>query len=490
MAWLLVQVPITKARDSIPMPSYENPVDEKSLSSLLYTVNESVLFILTTRNLRDSCERDPVAEEKKVSLKDRLKGKAAPAEPAAAAPTGAPIIPGKAATPAPFPVIPSPEEKVNGAPNLPPIGAPSGVNLPPAITPPVVGGPVVPLPMVNLPGLELPPPPPQPVAVQPPPPAPVYKEPDPIIIDPYAGSFKLDDDEANRDFEVGKSLGWIKLAAPAAVVGIIVGFVWGKGTFQRDFNEGRAGQVQQFKEPFEGLSKSMDAITKRVLDIKDGDKIVDVKFPTDLEPLIKDINMLSGDSLKQYNATFLRADTLSLLMQYRYLTDLFYKTLLDHKKKVENTKDDLMKAAQGSLGKPKYVVVLLDQSDQGGIVSGNVCTMRTEPKVSKKMEDEVLPDDAPEGTKPKKVENTYKTYTLQSSFETKPFERESLVKEGGVESVREIINQDLIPDYSAQLLFDYQERVKNLKTMAKVVQDLQTKTKAALEADAARTVSF
>ena len=429
-----------------------------------------------------------MADDKKgnvSSLKARLGGlKADPA-----APTGAPIIPGSTATPAPFPVVS--EEQASA---LPPVVAPPGVTLPPAITPPVAPPGMAPL--VNLPGLELPPPPPQPVVAQPAP-APVYREPDPIFIDPDAGSFKLEDDEANKEFEVGKSLGWLKFAIPSAVVGLIGGFLVGEGAFSSTFNAGRAGQVQQFKGPFESLSKSMTAITQRVLEIKEGDKVVDVKFQTDLEPLLKDINMLSADSLKQYNATFLRADTLSLLMQYRYITDLFYKGLLDHKKKLENTKDDLLKASQGALPKPKYMVVLLDQSDQGGIVSGNVVTMRSEPKIAVKEEDEVLEEEeptpgAPAKPKPtpKKIKVTYKTYTLQSSFETKPFERESRVKDDGSESVREIVNQDLIPDYATQLMFDYQERVKNLKTMAKVIQELQGKVQAALDADAARTVSF
>ena len=464
----------------------------KSAAFRYYVKNKSVFFLINDPNYPGThCERDPVADDKKgnvSSLKARLGGlKADPA-----APTGAPIIPGGTATPAPFPVVSSSEE-ASGAPVLPPVVALPGVTLPPAITPPIAPPGMA---LANLPGLELPPPPPQPVVVQPAP-APVYREPDPIFIDPDAGSFKLEDDEANKEFDVGKSLGWLKLAIPSAIVGLLGGFFWGSTAFSRDFNEGRNGQVLQFKEPFESLSASMDQITKRVLDIKSGDKAVDVKFPDDLAPLIKDINMLSSDSLKQYNATFLRADTLSLLMQYRYLTDLFYKSLLDHKKKVENTKDDLLKASQGTLAKPKYMVVLLDQSDQGGIVSGNIVTMRSDPKSATKIEDEVLEEEetvpgAPPKppVTPKKINVIYKTYTLQSSFETKPFERESKVKADGSESVREIINQELIPDYSTQLLFDYQERVKNLKTMAKVIQEIQAKTKAALEVDAARSVSF
>jgi hypothetical protein len=461
----------------------------KSASFRYYAGNESVFFLITTRTIGEHCERDPVADDKKgnvSSLKARLGGlKADPA-----APTGTPIIPGGIAAPAPFTVLPT-EDQPSSVSALPPILATPGVTLPPAISPPIAPPGMAPL--INLPGLELPPPPPQPVVVQP---APVYREPDPIVIDPDAGSFKLEDDEANKEFEVGKSLGWLKLAIPSAIVGLIGGFFWGTASFSRNFNKGRSVQIEQFKGPFESISASMDQITKRVLEIKDGDKVVDVKLPADLEPILKDINLLSGDTLKQYYATFLRADTLSLLMQYRYLTDRFYKLLREHNKRVENTKDDLLKASQGTLPKPKYMVVLLDQSDQGGIVSGTVVTMRSEPKITVKEEDEALEEEATPGAPPKpaatpkKVKVTYKTYTLQSGFETIPFERESKVKADGTESVREIINQDLIPDYTTQLLTDYKDRVKNLKTLAKTLQELQGKVKTALDADAARSVSF
>lgn len=438
-----------------------------------------------------------MADEKKGSpladLKSRLKGGLKSADPAAApvAPTGAPIIPGQTSTPAPFPVVP---DSSAAPPVLPPVVAlpkPATSNneaaplLPPPGMPPLVGPP----------GLELPAPPaPQvaaPVAPLPPP--------EPIYIDPYAGSYKLEDDEAKNDkFDAKRALWWVKFAAPSAALGLTLGLIYGYGAFGRDYNTSRTNQVTPFKESFDGLSKSMNDIIPKVMALKDGPKDVDVNFPAAIEEDLKKVNLLSSDALKQYPATFLQASTLSLLFQYRFLTDQFYKQLTLHKKKVENSKDELAKASKGQLQPPKYVVALLDQTETGGIISGSICTVVGDVKtITQKEPEEVEEEEETPGkpkpakpAEPKMVDVTYKIYNLKSSFDLQPFERKVRVKKEGTADIREITNPELIPDYATQLLADYQDRVKNLKTLATLLQTLQEQLKPALEAEISREVSF
>jgi hypothetical protein len=170
------------------------------------------------------------------------------------------------------------------------------------------------------------------------------------------------------------------------------------------------------------------------------------------------------------------------LFQYRFLTDTFYKTLLDHRKKVDNGADDLKKVLQGALSQPSYVVVLLDQTDQGGLISGTICVSLATPKSETREEEEVLDEENP-AIKPKKVKNTYVTYELKSSFDTKPFTREARVNADGTTSVREITNPELFPEYALLFSQDYQQRVKSLKIQAALVQSVQNQLETALKAE-------
>jgi hypothetical protein len=253
----------------------------------------------------------------------------------------------------------------------------------------------------------------------------------------------------------------------------------------------------------------MDKVVPRVLEIPDLKGGVDTKIADEVKPLLEDVELLSPDALKTVSATFLRADTLSLLYQYQYLTTRFTKDLQDHAKRVAATKDELAAAKSKSLSKPKYGIVLLDNTDQGGIISGTLVTIQGEPKVRTESrpappeEEEPAPDpkdkkdkDKPDAKKDKKpaepamVKYTISSYKLKAGFETEAFDRDDEVSETGSPDVRTIANPELFPDYGETLLADYEARVVNLKVHAEAIQRVQKLLAEAIAKDVSRQVDF
>lgn len=382
-------------------------------------------------------------------------------------PGGAPLVPPPGGgTPAPFPAVSPPLVPPPGAPLVPPPGA---------------------APLVPPPGVSLPQPP---TAQAPAPTQPA--EPEVEYYDPHAGMFVVDDDEREAKPDLSKSLWWVKFAAPSIVVGLLVGGFWGYGSFTRDYNASRRQQLAPIQESFNALSAKMEEILPKVESLKESSEgAPDVKTPKEAEALTADLELMSADALKTFSATFLQANTLRLLYQYQFLTDQFVKSLKDHAKRVEATKEELLAAKAGNLPNPRYAVVLLDNTDQGGVITGSVVTMLGDPKIEKKKET-ITEEPAEEGGQPKtrEVEVTYKTYQLKASPDGEVFERVDKIMEGGKDDIREIVNPDVIPSYAESLLADHDERVKNLKAFAKMIRKVQEELKTALAADIGRQVEF